>query len=125
VSETQQRENPTEYLADMIEAGMPLITETRVCTLTKGLDLIKGSEKFCGCALGMALVGQAGEPKVAYETWMAKSNMQTSSQIHDIATLLGIPESLVNEVNLSHCGKTPAEGIIRKLRRGKFDRFVT
>jgi len=118
MSETQQRKNPTEHLADMIEAGMPLIRENHNCTLRKD------GEEFCGCALGMALVGQAGEPTSAHEMWVARSSKRLFFFYRDMATSLGIPALLVNKVNSSHVWRTPAEDIVKLLRRGNFDRFV-
>jgi len=118
VFQTEQRENPTAFLADMIEKGMPHITETDICFLAPSSK----KSGWCGCALGMAVVGQIGDAAEAHA--LLHSKVSEVGAVSAFVEILGIPWRLMSKVSYVHnFGSIAAEKIIDMLRAGYFDYF--
>jgi hypothetical protein len=69
-------------------------------------------------ALGLALIGKAGDPQAALEGWLQISNISSAGKFATAAGLLGISVGLARLVEMNHRNGVPATEIACSLRIG-------
>lgn len=80
------------------------------------LDLCERT--YCAGALGLALIGKAGEPQAALHAWLQVSNTSPAGKFEAAAALLGISVGLARLVEINHRNGVPAAEIAGSLRIG-------
>ena len=107
----------TSELADKIEKGRSLLKEVTYSWIIKEDD----DDVVCGCAIGMAYAGHVGDVATAYRLY---NNRRIVMGDIFIQKNLYIPSELFWAVSDAHCGGTKAAILVKRLRKGKFDKFV-
>jgi hypothetical protein len=80
------------------------------------LDL--SGHTYCAGALGLALIGKAGDPQAAFHAWQQVSNTSPAGRFDAAAALLGISVGLARLVEINHRNGVPAMEIASSLRIG-------
>ena len=100
-----------QQLARWISIGLKHpVTETTGAYLKYDLD-----RGYCGCALGLALVGKLGSP---YKALLAYDSLRRNDLLlgdEKLAVLLGIPRHLASHVSQLHKDGRSAHDIITAL----------
>ena len=80
------------------------------------LDL--SGRTYCAGALGLALIGKAGDPQAALDAWLQVSNTSPAGKFEAASALLGISVGLARLVEINHRNGVPAAEIAGSLRIG-------
>lgn len=80
------------------------------------LDL--SGHTYCAGALGLALIGKAGDPQAALDAWLQVSNTSPAGKFEAASALLGISAGLAKLVEINHRNGVPAAEIAGCLRIG-------
>jgi len=107
-------------VAEYIERGLELagVRSAGRCRETHSAFLYLVGRTYCAGALGLALIGKAGDPKAALDSWLRVSNVCPAARFAAAAGLLGISEGLARLIELNHRNGVPAAEIAGCLRIG-------
>lgn len=108
-------------LAELIEQGLAFTDGGQEGVRVKEspnalLELV--DSVYRASALGLALIGRAGDPTVAHRQWMQVSNTSRAGKFEAIAQLLGVPVALTRLIEANHGNGRSARAIALNLRTG-------
>lgn len=105
-------------MAELIEAGLSFSHHNPPVRETAGVFLESAGQDYRAGALGLALIGSAGDPSAALHRWSEASNASTAGRFEAAARLLGISVALARLIEANHFNGLPAATIARNLRIG-------
>ncbi len=109
-------------MAELIERGLAFATHLHPDDLRvrerPNVFLERVDTLYQASALGLALIGRTGDPRVAFHRWSEVSNSSPAGRFEAAARLLGISVALARLIEANHSYGLKAIAISRELRMG-------
>lgn len=109
-------------IAELIEKGLAFATDRAPGGLrvqeTPNVFLAHTESVYHAGALGLALIGRAGDPGLAFRKWTAVSNTSPAGRFETVARLLGISVAFARWIDANHSNGLKAAAIACELRIG-------